>query len=151
MNWKSCRDLPSTLNVQISISLPSWCQQDPNLAFCWKQQATACTQSWECREGQMGFQKMFLIICPYTFVLVHMRHSSKWKKGKLILLLTEEFSPGSSPMKGACTASCLCKIQAPTCRVYTYCSVIRILSAAFIFMEVNYELCWVFSGSYTSA
>lgn len=146
----SCRDLPSTLNVLISISLTSWCQQDPNLAFCWKQQATACTQSWECREGQMGFQKLFLIICPYTFVLVHMRHSSKWKKGKLILLLTEKNSPGSSQWRELAQPVVFVKFKIQHV-VDIHCSVIWSLSAAFIFIEVNCELYWLFSRSYSSS
>lgn len=67
----SCRGLASTLNVLISLSLPSLVSVRPNLAFCWKQQASACTTKLEMWRGADGiseavFDNLSLHICPST-------------------------------------------------------------------------------------
>lgn len=73
----------------------------------------------------MGFQRLFLIICPYTFVLVHTRHNSKQKKGKLVILLMDNLSPGCLPNEGgSLTGCCLCRTQAPGVTVsISHCNV----------------------------
>lgn len=81
-----------------------------------------------------------MIICPYTFVLVHMRHNSKQKKGKLIILLMDNLSPGCSLMRGPSQALAFVELK-PQVSLYVFHSVVWNLPAAFPFREANCELC----------